>query len=136
MCHFFRSETLVSCQSTHASKFCASSYSCSLLCYASSCSIQNGTVHDIAMLTTPILGLVNLQNLERYLHETFPSQTFHVVCSVVNSTNAKIEIIVPKNLENDYGYKIIPDKGYKVRRIHIIYGSISNLLTQYTPTDI
>lgn len=71
----------------------------------------------LLVLTKIILSLVGnetLQNLERYLKENFPSQKFHVACRVVKSTEAKVELLVPSNLEKHYGYKIVSDMGFEV----------------------
>ena len=49
------------------------------------------------------------------MKETFPSQKFHTACKVVKSTKAMVELVVPSNLEEHYGYKIVSDMGYEVR---------------------
>ena len=59
--------------------------------------------------------LCTLQNLERYLKETFPSEKFHTACRIVKSTKRRIELVIPRNLERDQGCKIVSDKGYEVR---------------------
>ena len=48
------------------------------------------------------------------MKENFPSQKFRAACRVVKSTEAKVELLVPSNLEKHYGYKIVSDMGFEV----------------------
>ena len=48
-----------------------------------------------------------IQNLERYLEKMFQEQTFLATAKIVRSTESEIELILPTEVAETQGYKIL-----------------------------